>query len=424
MSKSENARAGRDWSKALGHEGPAAPGPSQPTARERLGRALTAVTSTGTWPAIGLVVLGIICAWYLTYRAGGTRTAVPHTFYLPIVFAASRFRWPGAVLTALVSGLVGGPLMLFDVAAGIAQPTSEWAERFIAFLAIGLLVAGLSGASRKSIGDFVRDARGVRELHQALARDEFEAHYQPLVDLKTEQLVGFEALCRWRHSTQGLIPPVQFIPFAERTGALLPIGAFMLKQAVEQGARWQAAQTGDLVMAVNISADQLCHPDFVGDVVAALGSAGLSPRHLSLEITETALITDRQTAIAHVDALHGLGVQIALDDFGTGHSSLAYLQDFQIDVIKIDQSFVSRVDLDPKCAVLVAAIIELAHALGAVTIGEGIERQTQQDALRALGCDQGQGYLLGKPGRPLQVGQNGTDAARTWWRPAQDLAQV
>ena len=187
---------------------------------------------------------------------------------------------------------------------------------------------------------------------------------------------------------------------AERTGTIIPIGAFVLEKAVQQGAAWHAGGAGDLIVAVNVSAHQLCQPDFFTHVCDALHDAGLSPRHLCIEITETVIVLDRHTALENISALHDMGVRIALDDFGTGHASLAYLQDFPIDILKIDLSFVSTVDTDPRSAALVTGITQLARALGAATIAEGIERRTQLETLRTLGCDYGQGYHLGRPGPP------------------------
>ncbi|MGV8964891.1 MAG: EAL domain-containing protein [Cellulomonas sp.] len=269
------------------------------------------------------------------------------------------------------------------------------------FVAIGILVAWLSGESSRPIRSFVHDARAARELRQAVQRGEFVAYYQPVVDLATDRVVGWEALCRWLQPARGLIPPAEFIPLAERTGAIIPVGTAILNAATCQAAAWiRAGADDDVVMAVNVSALQLCQPDFVSVVVAALGASGLSPKCLCLEITETAIVHQRTTALTNLTELHEMGVLIALDDFGTGHSTLAYLQDFPIDIIKIDLSFVSHIDHDPKGAALVLAIIQLAKALGVSTVGEGIERAGQLDALGVMGCDLGQGYYLGRPAPP------------------------
>lgn len=369
-------------------------------ARERLGRVLDTSLRTGTGFAAALVTLAIVAAWLGTYAEGGTKSVLPQLFYLPIIFAAGRFGWPGAIATAGVAGVLAGPVMPLDVSAGTAQSAAAWAIRLVAFLMIGLLVAWLAGESSGSIISFARDARGARNLRRALDRREFEVHYQPFVDLRSGRTAGFEALCRWQEPARGTVSPSEFIPLAERTGTIIPIGAFVLEQAVQQGAAWHAAGAGDLLIAVNVSAHQLCQPDFFTQVCDTLHDAGLRPRQLCIEITETAIVLDRQTALEHINALHDMGVRIALDDFGTGHASLAYLQDFPIDILKIDLSFISTVDTDQRSAALVTGIIQLARALGASTIAEGIERPTQLETLRALGCDYGQGYHLGRPGPP------------------------
>ena len=366
--------------------------------RERLGRGFDTSLRTGAGFAGTLVALAIAAAWLGTYAAGGTKSVLPQMFYLPIIFAASRFGWPGAIVTAVVAGGLAGPALPLDVSADTAQSPEAWTIRFVAFLTIGLLVAWLCGESSGSIISFALDARGARDLRRALDRRELEVHYQPFVDLRTGRTAGFEALCRWQDPARGTIPPSAFIPLAERTGAIIPIGAFVLERAAQQGAAWQADRGGDLIVAVNVSAHQLCQRDFSAEVRGALHGAGLRPSQLCIEITETAIVRDRPTALEHINALHDMGVWIALDDFGTGQASLAYLQDFPVDILKIDLSFIGTVDTDPRSAALVTGIIQLARALGASTIAEGIERPAQLETLRALGCDFGQGYHLGRPG--------------------------
>ena len=336
--------------------------------RERLGRGFDTSLRTGAGFAMALVVLGIVGAWLGTYAAGGTKTVLPQLFYVPIIFAASRFGWRGAIATAVFAGVLAGPVMPLDVIAGTPQSVAAWAARLLMFLTIGLLVAWLCGESSGSIISFALDARGACDLRRALDRREFEVHYQPFIDLRTGRTTGFEALCRWQDPARGTVPPSEFIPLAERTGTIIPIGAFVLREAVKQGAAWQADGADDLIVAVNVSAHQLCQPDFFTQVSDALHDAGLRPQQLCIEITETAIVRDRHTALEHINALHAMGVRIALDDFGTGHASLAYLQDFPIDILKIDLSFVSTVDTDPRSAALVTGITQLARALGAATI--------------------------------------------------------
>lgn len=382
-------------------------------AREHLGRVLD--TSMGTNPAFAAVVLGLalMTVWLGTYAAGGTKSVLPQMFYLPIIFAASRFGWSGAVLTAGLAGILTGPLMPLDVAAGTAQTPCAWIARLVAFLIVGVVVAWLSGESRVSVIDYARDARDARTLLQGLHQGDFAVHYQPIVELQTGRTTGAEALCRWHHVALGSVPPSVFIPLAERTGHISPIGAFVLHEALRQGAAWRH-DGDDVVVAVNVSPHQLSEPDFFTQVHSALLDAGLAPERLCVEITETAIMRDRATALDHVRALHDLGVKIALDDFGTGQASLAYLQDFPIDILKIDLTFVRTVDSDATSAALLRGIIQMARALGAATVAEGIERPTQLDMLRTLGCDYGQGYHLGRPVPPSAF--NFTCDAAVWRR--------
>lgn len=358
---------------------------------------------TGPGPAIALVVVEVVAITLLTFRLAGHASGIYHAYYVPIILAANRFRWRGAILTGVVAGLFAGPLRPVNDAAGPAQQTWAWGLRAVMFCLIGLLVAWFSRESSSSLATVIRERGNARSLREALKHEHLHAHYQPITDLTSDVVIGFEALCRWTHAVDGPIPPSEFIPLAERTGVVVPLGRYMLGRAAAQAAAWHASGARHLVVTVNVSAEQLSRTDLLDDVTAALRAAGLPPSALCLEITETAVIRDPVAAMANVRAAHDLGVLVALDDFGTGHSSLAYLKDFPIDIIKIDKSFVDAVDVDPKAAALVLAIIELAHALGATTVAEGIERASQLESLHLLGCDKGQGFLLGRPGPPEDV---------------------
>ncbi|HUX70293.1 MAG TPA: EAL domain-containing protein, partial [Cellulomonadaceae bacterium] len=218
-------------------------------------------------------------------------------------------------------------------------------------------------------------------------------------ELDTEVIVGVEALVRWQHPQRGLVPPGDFIPLAERTGLIVPLEIFVLTEATQQTASWRAAGSGcmPLTVAVNISARHLDDSDIVAHVAAALAVSGLEPAHLCVEITETAMIRDFSSALERVVGLRSLGVQIALDDFGTGLSSLAYLQKLPIDIVKIDRSFVIEVDTDARSEAVIYGIAMLAQAMGSSLVAEGIETRGQLDALRAIGCRRGQGFLVGRP---------------------------
>jgi diguanylate cyclase (GGDEF)-like protein len=230
------------------------------------------------------------------------------------------------------------------------------------------------------------------DLRGALARDQFELHYQPVVDTRSLAVTGFEALIRWTHPTRGRVPPDAFIPVAEETGLIVPVGDWVLRKACEDAVRWP----GDVRLAVNVSAVQLMRPGLVEGVVATLAATGLAAGRLELEITETALLRDSPAVLACLHALRGLGVRVALDDFGTGYSSLSYLRKFPLDRIKIDRSFVEAVD-EPGTAAIVGAIAGLGASLGAAVTAEGVETERQLGALRLSGCGEAQGYLFGKP---------------------------
>lgn len=237
------------------------------------------------------------------------------------------------------------------------------------------------------------------DLRRALARDELEVHYQPLVDLRTGLVVGHEALARWRHPTRGLLGPYEFIPLAEATGLIIPLGDRILVEACRQTRAWQRAfpSTPPLVVSVNLSGRQLAQPDIADSVLAALAETGLPAGSLELEITETVAMRDAQASGVALRRLHDLGVRLALDDFGTGYSSLSYISRLPLDIIKVDRSFVAGLGESTANNSIVAAVSALAHGLRVEVTAEGIERQEELDAVVRLGCDRGQGYFFAKP---------------------------
>ena len=233
------------------------------------------------------------------------------------------------------------------------------------------------------------------DLHRAVREHEFELHYQPIVELRGGKPVGAEALLRWRHPERGLVPPADFIGVVEDMGASTAIGGWAIREACVQAARWQRELGGRaLAVSVNVSSAQLRQPTFVADVAAALSRARLEPRSLVLELTETSLMTDPELAVERLRALKRLGVRLAVDDFGTGHSSLRYLREFPIDVLKIAKPFVDDVTRGREESALARAIIDLGQTFALDVVAEGIERVDQLSALRALGCPLGQGFLL------------------------------
>ena len=254
-------------------------------------------------------------------------------------------------------------------------------------------------------GEVGRELELINELQHALVGDEFLVVYQPEIDLRTGRLFGVEALVRWNHPTHGILPPAAFLDTADRTGLLDPIGRRVLREAClhTAGVRRRFPQLADLVVAVNVAADQLVEPGFVGYVQTVLDQSGLPAEALFLEITEGAIIEDHDRTLVSLEQVRELGVQIALDDFGTGFSSLTHLHRFPIDLIKIDRSFVDRVLEGGTARTIVEATIGLARTLGLRCVAEGVETAEHLAELEALGCDIGQGYLWSRPLLPADL---------------------
>ena len=232
-----------------------------------------------------------------------------------------------------------------------------------------------------------------RDLRLAAAANAFELHYQPLLDLASDAIVGFEALIRWRHPTRGLVSPMEFIPLAEEIGLIKQIGAWVMKQACQDAATWPE----NMSVAINLSADQFDRQSLPVDVMSALTESGLSATRLELEITESVLLKDTAVVIDVLHQLKAVGVRIAMDDFGTGYSSLAYLHKFPFDKIKIDRAFVAGIDTKPSSRAIVRAVASMSRSLGIETTGEGVETVMELQCLRNEGCTQAQGYLISRP---------------------------
>ena len=245
-------------------------------------------------------------------------------------------------------------------------------------------------------------------LRRAVERGELRLHYQPELDLITREITGVEALVRWQREDGTLIPPGEFIPLAEETGLIVPIGKWVIEEACRQIQRWESLGgrlASRLRVWVNLSARQLGEPDLVPTIQGAIHDARISPESICLEITESALMQDAEAAAAQLDQLRNLGFSLGVDDFGTGYSSLAYLNRFPLDVLKIDRSFVSGLGTDPESETIVAAIIDLAHALGLTVIAEGVENEQQLLVLRRLECDQAVGFYFSRPLQPERLTQ-------------------
>jgi diguanylate cyclase (GGDEF)-like protein len=242
-------------------------------------------------------------------------------------------------------------------------------------------------------------------LRHALDRNEFSLHYQPKVDLATRQITGVEALLRWTHPERGMLPPAQFIPLAEETGLIVPIGCWVLKEACAQNMAWQRRGLRPVSMAVNLSPRQFVDENLLHDIDEALAASGMSPVLLQLEVTESMVMRNVSRAVKVLDAIQSRGIRLAIDDFGTGYSSMSLMKQFPIDTIKIDRSFVRDLPKDSEDQAITQAIISMGKALGMTVIAEGVETAEQETFLRNHACDEMQGYLFSKPVPPEQLAE-------------------
>jgi diguanylate cyclase (GGDEF)-like protein len=289
------------------------------------------------------------------------------------------------------------------IATGAAQ--HDRSEALLRDADAAMYEAKARGRSGHAVFDPTMHARAVArlaietDLRRAIDNDQLELHYQPIMWLDGRQIVGLEALVRWRRPDGSLVPPGEFIPVAEETGLIRSIGRWVLHEACRQLARWRAElpQAAALSMSVNVSARQLQDASIVEDVESALRETGVDPGSLILELTESAVVENIEGAAATLQQLKWMSVQLAMDDFGTDYSSLSSLSRLPLDILKIDQSFVARLDQDAEGRAIVYAIVSLATALGVRVTGEGIETASQLAALLELDCDHGQGFLLARP---------------------------
>jgi diguanylate cyclase (GGDEF)-like protein/PAS domain S-box-containing protein len=321
----------------------------------------------------------------------------------------------GRVVEALGAPFpLGGTGVVVGVSVGIAHAgLGESVDEVLRNADIAMYRAKAAGRGRAEVFEPSMHAAARRrfeleaELRRAIESVESDRddgagtlvlYYQPVVDLEHRRLYGAEALVRWRHPGRGLVPPIDFIPIAEETGLILPLGRWVLREACRQLRAWHDAHPDvPTVVSVNLSARQLARPELVAEVADAVADAGAPAARLVLEMTEGMLIHDNRATLERLDALKSLGVRLAIDDFGTGYSSLSYLERFPVDVLKIDRSFVRGVGRNGHESPVTLAVISLARALGMVAIAEGVETERQLERLRELGCDRGQGYLFGRP---------------------------
>lgn len=302
------------------------------------------------------------------------------------------------LLDALADATTGDP-MRASIGIATSAAGSRTGETLLRDADIAMYAAKRDGGNRvrvfdRRLGDQVRARQEAEDdLRAALGTDQFVVHYQPIVDLDDRRVTGAEALVRWQRPGHGLTSPQEFIPLAEETGMIVPLGRLVLSAACTRAARWQSAGR-PLGVTVNVSTRQLAHTGFTSDVRALLASTGLDPHLLTIEVTES--VWADEAAMRVLTGIRETGVRVALDDFGTGYSSLSYLQRYPFDVIKIDKSFTWSLD-DPRTGGVVRCIIDLAGAFGATTVAEGVETPQQADWLRAAGCGFAQGFLYGRP---------------------------
>ncbi len=302
---------------------------------------------------------------------------------------------------------LGGLEMVSSASLGIvlSEATYDGADDLLRDADIAMYRAKALGRARHVVftpamrADALARLRLEAELRRALERGEFLVYYQPIVRLRDERLIGFEALVRWQHPERGLLPPGAFVPVAEDSGLIIPLDRWVMQTACRQLRLWQAGFPSEppLSLNVNVSGRHFTRPDLVGEIEAALLASGLPPASLRLEITESVIMENIGLATVILNQLHGLGIQIEIDDFGTGYSSLGYLVQLPVDTLKIDRSFVSRMAPEGGQSEIVNTILTLAQNLRMMAIAEGIETPAQRDRLLALGCEYGQGYLIAPP---------------------------
>ncbi len=256
---------------------------------------------------------------------------------------------------------------------------------------------------RSSVSEPVTDDQLREDLVVAIRENQFYLVYQPQFDLENSHLTGVEALLRWKHPVRGIIPPMEFIPLAERYGLISEIGLWVLREACRQLDKFQAKGTPPVQIAINVSPQQFLLKTFTQKVENILNETNVNPSSIEIEITESMLMQHGEQSNQCIQHLQDLGIRFAIDDFGTGYSSLSQLQCLSFNTLKIDRSFVNSLETNPRAIQLVESLITLGHNLGMNIVGEGIETQSQLHSLRQSGCDMGQGYLLGRPTEPEEI---------------------
>jgi diguanylate cyclase (GGDEF)-like protein/PAS domain S-box-containing protein len=331
------------------------------------------------------------------------------------------------LITAVADPIVIGDDEVFVTASvGIAVANmGDTAETLLRHADAAMYRAKNDGRARSVVfrpdhhGRAVAALKTGNDLHRALDRDELVLHYQPIMDLRTGRVLGFEALIRWNHPERGLLAPAAFIPFAEETGLIVPTGTWALETACRQTAYWQSVRdrvtdSPPLSISVNLAARQVSDRTLAKTVAEIIDRTGIAATAVCLELTENTLMQDTASTVEALQALRSQGVHLSIDDFGTGYSSLSYLKRFPVESLKIDRSFIDGLGRESEDTSIVEAIIRLAHALELSAVAEGLETPTQLETLRTLGCDYAQGYLLGYPMPAEVIGDLPADDLTTW----------
>lgn len=371
-----------------------------------------AIVATSRYTAIGTVLLVtvlLITSWLIAYLAGGSQTMAPHLLYFPVVLASARFGVRGSLVAGGAATLLAGPFLPLDVAAGVAQVPLNWLLRGVIYIFAGLMTGYAAQAANAAISADLARRVVRRDLRQALEQRYFHLVYQPVIDLTTNQVIGAEALLRWTDPERGPRFPDEFIPAIEDAGMIGEVSSFVLGAACDQLANWTNTALldteSDFKLAINISGLDLQDDHLEQRLRQTIAESGVNPVWLSLEVTETALIADLDTAIAGLQRLRGTGVRLAIDDFGVGESSLRYLHRFPVTTVKIDRSFIEALVNDDRGILIVGSVVSMAETMGLTTIAEGVETAEQANVLRSIGCPAAQGYHFARPLSPSNFEQ-------------------
>jgi diguanylate cyclase (GGDEF)-like protein len=342
---------------------------------------------------------------------------LPHTFArvggdsFGLLIASTTARMEAHAITSGMLAALEQPFLVngeeirvrLSIGVSVFPDDARRGDDLLAHAEAALVSSKRSGGGRvlffdPSMSDSMQDRLALEnDLRRALAAREFEVHYQPQISTRTGRILSVEALLRWRHPQKGLIAPSSFIPLAEQTGLIVALDAWVLREACRQARMWLAESGINFKVAVNLSMMQFRCPDALETIVAAVDDAGLDPRSLEIELTESALMIDPEKSATVLKLLRSMGVTIAIDDFGTGYSSLSYLRRLPIDKLKIDRSFIRDLPTSPTDESIVRAIVSLAHSVGLQVVAEGVETAEQLDRIRTLDCDQWQGYYCCQP---------------------------